>query len=1537
MKKERHIKCQLAKEALKSSFQYTTKKIKNLLIDLKTVRKNLKTIKENDVTFREKHLTECARRSMARSSAKNIEGVIKQLKHIEKQIREARRIRRTLKGLRSGALTHVLIPARSEYPNQCNDISFDHTIMDNIWPRVNTKANGRDVVHWEMIDQKLKVEELTLECMKKHFAQAQGTPLTSNEWITKLSDEDVQRQIINGTFDLTDAPPKVQMYLKALERPSNVKKDLQFKYSFNEFRYFIKKSTETTSASPSGRHYGHYIVLNRNLPNVLKDIYRILNFSIQHGIILERYQKTVTTLIQKEELPYIHRLRPLHLIEVELQAITKSQWAKQLIHHAEKKDLIVDSQYGYRQNRQAQSLILNKTLTYDIHRHLAKDFTSVDEDLKACFDRELSHLGAVEDRYYGNSFAHGEFLTQTTTGMKFFVKTSFGISEKHYEYSDDQPIWGLGQGIGWSGARWTLTSSTIDRCMMNECRGLKLASPDNTVILNKLLSQFCDDLAQICNDTIDRPLMEQTTHNVQLHTDLVNVTGGCLALDKCKFYHCVFSFDKNGVPHMRSKAQHPSELKILDPIDGNHIQIEQYEPHRTHKNLGYLLAPTGGQYDMFDLIFKCVKAWSAKVENSSLWEHEILLSYDTVLTPGVRYRLAATSLSFEQCDFMMKFIYPILLNAANLPATFPRCIAAAPSMYAGLQWEHFYDIQGKEKLKFFMLHIRREDTTGQLMYIALQNMQQMIGCEKPFYEYKYDDYAYLIPDSWLKHLCEYISSRGIEFELTKPPTFQKQRRNDQFIMDLLKPHFSREHMLKINRIRTHLKLLRLSDMTDISGKYILQNIKDGVNYRKSTYGWMNQPLVPQYLPLWKQACARLQQVLNNRTLGQWTNKSQNWTWTSNSSGSVISNTTTTYIRKSICGRYKYVVHQHNPSLLPYDADVIMKRDSPRLLSVFVSPIQLEKKESDPFKYFFENHTLPKKVEKKISNLIKKQQLIYGSDASVNDNFRGSFAWGIMDKRNDNNMFIKSNAKMHGDVDQIHSTRGELFGILGCMRHIDYMLQKYKIKVKHKIPIYSDSQSAIKITKTQLYLSYREAFSSDADVKTEARHYYLKLKKYISLYHVRAHQDDKTKFSSLSTAAKLNTLIDRHAKDALLKPTKIKHRRLIPHLPRQKISIKSKYDRITNDLASNINKYKIGHECEKWLGSRWKLSEQQMTDIEWLDIKSVLGNVKGFKRTQFIKIVHKWWATNKRQHDWNQVDSPNCPFCKTEIEDRPHILQCKNIVAKSFRTQQLVELRKKLKRIETSPLLTNHIMRCLHQYHGGYPVSKISVNMAEHNDQKIQMENINHQISFGIDNLLSGALTKQLSAVQKHHIDNFNVGKQTSIRAWNRHFITLMLEHANEIWKHRSEILHQEEKLTREATMREQAVNLLLEMRKDPYQIPYDFRNLLNRTRHYLRTTHIRNVRSWLTRISQAIELATGRKKNGVNDIRWWIEGRRSDGTKKKRLWGEIHGLDEDYDSDDTEYDLLKYPDENLVEMHWIPRTVDNNKIDSHVVNCTASD
>ena len=176
---------------------------------------------------------------------------------------------------------------------------------------------------------------------------------------------------------------------------------------------------------------------------------------------------------------------------------------------------------------------------------------------------------------------------------------------------------------------------------------------------------------------------------------------------------------------------------------------------------------------------------------------------------------------------------------------------------------------------------------------------------------------------------------------------------------------------------------------------------------------------------------------------------------------------------------------------------------------------------------------------------------------------------------------------------------------------------------------------------------------------------------------------------------------------------------------------------------------------------------------------------------------------------------------------------------------------------------------------------------------------------------------------------------TSIRAWNRNFIELMLDHTNDIWKYRSEVLHEEEKLTREAAMREQAVHLLLRLRQGPHQVTFQFRKLLNWTRHYLRTTHARNVISWLNRITLAVEMEANRSKRGVNDIRWWIEGRLDEIKENERLWGKMHDLEPDYDSDDTRYENLRFPDENPCASTWIAPTVEN-KISTSTMNnnCT---
>ena len=680
IKRERLIKCELRRESMKNSFKFASKKIKKLLVELKTTRREKREAKAKDVSFRDKHLDECAAQYSRDHPGISIPNAVKQLKHIEKQKREARRIRRALKGKRSGALTYVLIPTAESYSDEIRNLpNFDHSNMEFIWPRVQV-ANGHDVESWEIVNDKEKVETLTLACMRKHFAQSQGTPFTSDDWIDKLSDKDIQNAIIAGQYDVSQHPEAIQLYLRALKRPKDHPPELKFEYSYSGFCQFIRKADEQTSASPSGRHYGHYKVLLKNCQHILFDVYRIMKLAFSNGIFLERYRRTVTTLIAKElNRPRIHRLRPIHIVEIELQAITKSQWAKNLINRAEKLNLITDSQYGGRCQRQAQSMVLNRTLIFDITRHMVKPLTCVDEDLKACYDRELAPLGALEDRYFGNSHEQGDYIIQATQKQNFFVKTNFGISKTAYCYTPENKIWGLGQGLGWSGARWTLTSSIIDKIMNERCSGLLFQGPKRDLSFTKLTDMFVDDLNQFCNHyPPNSSLVKQTTHNVQLHSDLVYTSGGILALDKCKYYHVDFYFDQDGKSHMFTKDQLPSEMQIKSALNEVPVVIEHIDSHNPHETLGYIITPSGNHKELYKIVENHVNDWVKHVTSSSLFPHEKILSYHTVLVPQVAYRLVGASFTYEECETLMKRIYPIMINAHGFHRSFSRAMAEAP-------------------------------------------------------------------------------------------------------------------------------------------------------------------------------------------------------------------------------------------------------------------------------------------------------------------------------------------------------------------------------------------------------------------------------------------------------------------------------------------------------------------------------------------------------------------------------------------------------------------------------------------------------------------------------------------------------------------------------------------------------------------------------------------------------------------------------------------------------------------------------------------
>ena len=70
------------------------------------------------------------------------------------------------------------------------------------------------------------------------------------------------------------------------------------------------------------------------------------------------------------------------------------------------------------------------------------------------------------------------------------------------------------------------------------------------------------------------------------------------------------------------------------------------------------------------------------------------------------------SLSLEQYKELQKMIDPISLHAYGLQRNTPKIVLFYTTEQTGLGIQHLYRIQGIEKLKLFIMHIRRNDTTG---------------------------------------------------------------------------------------------------------------------------------------------------------------------------------------------------------------------------------------------------------------------------------------------------------------------------------------------------------------------------------------------------------------------------------------------------------------------------------------------------------------------------------------------------------------------------------------------------------------------------------------------------------------------------------------------------------------------------------------------------------------------------------------------------------------------------------------------------------
>ena len=93
-----------------------------------------------------------------------------------------------------------------------------------------------------------------------------------------------------------------------------------------------------------------------------------------------------------------------------------------------------------------------------------------------------------------------------------------------------------------------------------------------------------------------------------------------------------------------------------------------------------------------------------------------------------------------------------------------------------------------------------------------------------------------------------------------------------------------------------------------------------------------------------------------------------------------------------------------------------------------------------YQTLFGTFELDVNIEKDIYEAIKSNTAKMSYDGSMKNKL-GSFAYGLAPSGSDQFLF-KNHAPVHGDPDQLSSTRCELLGILACVSYLAYFCDKY---------------------------------------------------------------------------------------------------------------------------------------------------------------------------------------------------------------------------------------------------------------------------------------------------------------------------------------------------------------------------------------------------------------------------------------------------------------------------------------------------------------
>ena len=1322
------------------------------------------------------------------------------------------------------------------------------------------------------------VEQVIQQECEVRFTLAHSAPIMRTllgERLRYLSDEEIARQIITGTYEIPDdLDPATSLILKEIGR-MGVKlvngEGEELEISPEDFIKFWKRVKEFTSSSMSGIHYGHYKAAAQDEFSS-RLLAQQLTVIARSGVPPESWSVGLQVMLEKiAGVCLVDKLRAIQLYEADFNFYNQFIFGRVAMNKISENGLIPEELFSQKGST-AEDAKFDKTLTADLSRQSRQPMTIVSADAAYCYDRvnhvimSLVWLTLLD----GNISPIVVALTCLQT-MKFFQRTGFGESKTYFGGRQlVKYIMGLGQGSRAAPPSWIQLSAVLVNVYKQLGLGSYLIDPITTESVYSMGAIYVDDADLYTSSedlTNEVDLVVQTQNNVDQWNDLLKASGGALKPEKCFWY----MLDYTCVDGVWYYIEHNDfELTVTSP-DRSASTIEQKSVRESMKTLGVYDSPIGGNKGHLDYLKAKASDWVNKMSNGHLSSNVAWIAYRLQLWPGIRYGLGTLTNDIEEADKLFSEVEGRTLNILGVVRTATKGLRRLHTTFGGFGLLDLATEQLIGRVNLLLQHYHTPSVMSRKLDASIRYLQLQLGSNKNPLTLDYNQWGHLAPLSWGKMLWRSLNHFNVNIHM-KYDTIPFPRQHDKLVMEILmSTGMSKKGLSSLNRCRGYLGVMFLSDMCTADGKYLEQFVFDPEE--NTTRSSLKFPREKPTTADWKKWCTFwVEHTLVGRRLqsdlGQWVNPThRTWQWFYNADTKEllrVDNKKLHHYKLGSGRRTRSTIIFELTSTEDYGGQMLGKPTS--VTSSFSDAMVTKQNEGPPlaagpsittdfweFLYSWGGEWMWEGIEDDQSTKhdltwivdgMRADSLIWVTDGSY-DKLRApdlsGAGWIIF--------CTTSGKRLTGWFWECSvsasSYRAEMLGL--CALHLlaQAISEFYNI-TRWKSTICCDNIKALEMSSYHRRRILPSA--SCSDIRRSFRAVKQAATGLFQYNHVSGHMDDFLLWHQLSLTQQLNCVCDTLAKGSIKKAMRQGYRgRPTQLLPREDVALIVRGNKLTDNISTPLRFHASKAEARRFYTMRKKKpwSKDCFNEVDWehLDLAQK-GKADMFKIWR-SKQSSGFCGTRVQVGRYSGEQDPDeaCPNCgQREIAE--HLMLCPDQDRTRLLQDQVKDLQEWLEKDNrTEPELAYWVIKYILMRN-----SKPWAEMGEMSEQMLLLAR--GQDKIGWRRFTEGYVTKQFYKRQDFHL------KMTSNRMngseWTKQFISKVIQITHSQWIFRNISLHDKthgylhKKNTEELS---EEIHRLAEL--DPDDVPIESRFLLEVNLGELTKTHIENQAYWVTAVTAA--------------------------------------------------------------------------------------